>query len=88
MLAIAEIALAHPGSRTKGDIVTVTFSRPLKAANRFQHDWPTSAAKPAVWALGPLSQGSNAQQPIILFHIPNNAVRGYPNPKAGRTTLI
>ena len=62
-------------SRTKGDIVTVAFSRPLKAANRFQHDWPTGAAKPAVWALGPVSQGSNAQEPIILFHIPNNAVR-------------
>ncbi|KAK9837455.1 hypothetical protein WJX81_003838 [Elliptochloris bilobata] len=60
-------------SRTKGDIVTVTFSRPLKAANKYQHDWPTGAAKPAVWALGPLSQGSNAAQPIILFHIPNNA---------------
>ena len=87
MLASAEIAVAHPGSRTKGDIVTVTFSRPLKAANRFQHDWPTGAAKPAVWALGPLSQGSNAQQPIILFHIPNNAVRGYPNPEPGMTTL-
>lgn len=88
MLARAEIVFAHPGSRTKGDIVTVTFSRPLKAANRFQHDWPTGAAKPAVWALGPLSQGSNAQQPIILFHIPNNAVRGCPYPNPGRAALI
>ena len=88
MLLSTDIVFAHPGSRTKGDIVTVTFSRPLKAANRFQHDWPTGAAKPAVWALGPLSQGSNAQQPIILFHIPNNAVRGYPDPNPCRTALL
>lgn len=55
--------------------MTVAFVRPLKAANKFQHDWPTGPAKPAVYALGPLSQGSTAAQPIILFHIPNSAVR-------------
>ena len=55
--------------------MTVAFVRPLKAVNKFQHDWPTGPAKPAVYALGPLSQGSTAAQPIILFHIPNSAVR-------------
>jgi hypothetical protein len=65
--------------------VTVSFVRPLSAANRFQHDWPTGPAKPAVWALGPVSQGSSAAQPVILYHLPTTMARAPPHapmPKA------
>ncbi|BDA51080.1 probable cytochrome b561, DM13 and DOMON domain-containing protein [Coccomyxa sp. Obi] len=59
-------------SHGAGNLVTVTFTRPLKASNKFEHDWPVGAAKYAVWGVGPLSQGSTAAEPVVLFHAPSN----------------
>ena len=42
---------------------------------RYEHDWPVGAPKYAVWGVGPLSQGSTAAEPVVLFHAPSNKAR-------------
>ena len=49
-------------------ITRVEFERPLKAHDRFDWAWPVGAAQPTTWAMGPLSDGSTIQTPVVLYH--------------------
>lgn len=59
---------------TERALLCVTLEGNFSCKHRFEHDWPVAAAKYAVWGVGPLSQGSTAAQPVVLFHAPSNKV--------------
>ena len=45
-----------------GDRLAVTARRALGG-------WPLDGSRPAVWAMGPVSEGSNATAPVPLYHL-------------------
>ncbi len=47
-----------------GDRLAVTARRALG-------DWPLDGSRPAVWAMGPVSEGSNSTVPVPLYHLLN-----------------
>lgn len=67
--------LQHTLSSPKYQNTTHLFIYTYLQACRFEHDWPVGAPKYAVWGVGPLSQGSTAAEPVVLFHAPSNRVR-------------
>ena len=50
------------------NITRIEFERPLKAHDKFDWAWPVGAAQPTTWAMGPLSDGSTIETPVVLFH--------------------
>jgi hypothetical protein len=45
------------------------MTRPLNASDDWDWDWPLDGdSRFPVWAMGPVSEGSNASQPVILYH--------------------
>lgn len=54
-----------------GDVLAVVATRPLAATDDLDWAWPLDPAAPprfTVWAVGPVSEGSNATQPVVLYH--------------------
>lgn len=51
-----------------GDVLAVTLTRPLAATDAWDRAWPLDGSAPPVWAVGPVSEGSNASQPVVLYH--------------------
>ena len=49
-------------------ITRVEFERPLKAHDKFDWAWPVGKAQPTTWAMGPLSDGSTIETPVVLYH--------------------
>ena len=41
--------------------MSVLFERPLDT-------WPADGSDPAIWAMGPVSPGSDASRPVVLYH--------------------
>ena len=45
------------------------MTRPLNASDDWDWDWPLDGgSRFPVWAMGPVSEGSNASQPVVLYH--------------------
>lgn len=51
-----------------GDVLAVTLMRPLAASDEWDRAWPLDGSAFSVWALGPVSEGSTSDQPVVLYH--------------------
>lgn len=58
-----------------GEVLAVTLARPLGASDALDRAWPLDGSGFPVWAAGPVSEGSNASAPVVLYH--RLQVRGY-----------
>mmetsp|Transcript_21282 Transcript_21282/g.64023 ORF Transcript_21282/g.64023 Transcript_21282/m.64023 type:complete len:549 (-) Transcript_21282:626-2272(-) len=52
-------------------VLRVEFERPLNASDRFDWQWVVGRERPITWAMGPLSEASTAETPIVLYHLIN-----------------
>jgi hypothetical protein len=51
-----------------GDALSIVISRPLDSSNGRNNAWPTDGSRYALYAMGPVSEGSNATVPVVLYH--------------------
>lgn len=42
--------------------------RPLAASDALDRSWPLDGSGFPVWAVGPVSEGSTADKPVVLYH--------------------
>ncbi|KAL4458957.1 hypothetical protein ABPG75_013822 [Micractinium tetrahymenae] len=51
-----------------GDVLAVMLMRPIAASDAFDRAWPLDGSGFTVWAMGPVSEGSTAERPVVLYH--------------------
>lgn len=51
-----------------GDKLSVLVRRPLGASDGKNNAWPVRGSRFTVFAMGPVSEGSNATVPVVLYH--------------------
>jgi hypothetical protein len=51
-----------------GGVLTLLLMRPLNASGPFLRSWPLDGSRHTVWAMGPVSEGSNSSFPVVLYH--------------------
>lgn len=51
-----------------GDKLNIIVTRPLGATDGKDNAWPTDGSRFTVFAMGPVSEGSNATIPVVLYH--------------------
>lgn len=51
-----------------GGVMAVTVMRPIAASDSWDWSWPLDGSGFPVWAMGPVSEGSNASSPVVLYH--------------------
>jgi hypothetical protein len=66
--------------------LAVTLMRPLAASDAWDRAWPLDGSAFSVWALGPVSEGSTSDQPVVLYHrlqLPGTAAEDSVNAPTG-----
>ncbi|KAL4431620.1 hypothetical protein ABPG77_001462 [Micractinium sp. CCAP 211/92] len=51
-----------------GDVLAVMLMRPVAASDVWDRTWPLDGSGFPVWAMGPVSEGSTADKPVVLYH--------------------
>ncbi len=57
-----------PGPAQVGDVLAVMLMRPVAASDVWDRTWPLDGSGFPVWAMGPVSEGSTADKPVVLYH--------------------
>lgn len=52
----------------EGDKLSFLMTRPLTASDGRDNAWPTDGSQFAIYAMGPVSEGSNSTLPVVLYH--------------------
>lgn len=51
-----------------GDVLAVMLMRPIAGSDAWDRSWPLDGSGFPVWAMGPVSEGSTADKPVVLYH--------------------
>lgn len=51
-----------------GNALSIMMRRPLRSSNGQDDAWPTDGSRFATFGMGPVSEGSNATIPVVLYH--------------------
>lgn len=49
-------------------MLSLLVMRPLNLSGPYFTSWPLDGSRYTVWAMGPVSEGSNASLPVVLYH--------------------